>query len=133
MASIDVDDYARPRNDSLGLGLFSFHLGVGAYILTGWMIPSYPALIFYLIFVPLVALQWWVNRGSCILNNLESRLRFGRWRAPQNHEEGGFLRMIATWAFGVKPAAAFLDRTSYGTMLILWLAGFVHLKSIFAF
>ena len=131
MASIDVEEYAGPRADRLGLGLFLFHLGIGLYLLTGWIIASYEALAFYLLLLPLIALQWRLNQGSCIVNNFESLLRSGRWRDPESREEGAFLGMLWLWLLGTKAPPVLLDRISYGAVFALWTAGFMHLLWLF--
>jgi len=125
MASIDYDDrrewQAGPRTDRIGLSFFIAHLAIGVYVLFGWIISPPPALAFYLLLLPLMATQWYVNRGSCVVNNFESWLRSGRWRNPANPEEGGFLLMLCQWFFRVRPHPLVLDRFSYATVIILWL------------
>jgi hypothetical protein len=123
-----VVDYQRgderrigPRIDGLGLGCFLFHVFVGVYIVFGWLVSPTSTLVFYLLLLPAIAMQWYVNRGSCVINNLESWLRKGHWRDPENPEEGGFLMMICDWLFKVRPHPSFLDRVCYGVVLILWL------------
>ena len=125
MSSIDFDVRrdctAGPRLDSIGLSFFVTHLAIGAYVLLGWLISPAPALTLYLVLLPAMAAQWYVNRGSCVMNNFESWLRSGRWRDPNNPEEGGFLLMLCQWLFGARPHPVVLDRFSYATVLILWL------------
>jgi len=125
MASIDFHDRDEcrvgPRLDGLGLSFLLSHLAVGAYILFGWIVSSPPALAFYLLLLPAIVTQWYVNRGSCVMNNLESWLRSGRWRDPHNPEEAGFLLMLCRWLFRIRPHPAVLDRFCYATILVLWL------------
>ena len=131
MASIDYqEDRPGPRTDALGVSLFTLHAAVGAFVMVGWIVASFAVLTFYLVLLPAVALQWYCNHGSCILNNLESRLRTGRWRHPSNREEGGFLLMLADWLFGVQPSDFFLNALAYCTVFVLWLAGFAHLVAL---
>jgi hypothetical protein len=126
MASIDFQEPSGPRSDTLGLALFIFHLAVGLYILTGWAIPSTTALSIYLLLLPAVVTQWIVNRGSCVINNLETWLRTGQWRSPENPEEGRFVQMLIHWTFGVRPSGTSTDALSYGVMACLWALGFAH-------
>ena len=129
MASIDFEDrFARvgPRLDGLGLGLFIFHIFVSVYVLIGWFVSSGPALLFYLFLLPLIAAQWRLNRGCCVINNVESWLRSGHWHDPCNREEGAFLLMLSDWLFRVRPNPKDLDRLSYATVLLLWLLAFSH-------
>lgn len=130
MASIDFEDYAGPPTDRLGFGLLGFHLLVGSYVMTGWIVSSTSGLVVYLLLLPLMAAQWHFNRGSCVLNNLESRLRFGSWRHPGNKQEGAFLLALCDWFFQVRPNPARLDQVSYGAVAILWLVGAGHLAEI---
>jgi len=68
---------AAPRRDGLGRLCLGLHLAVMVYFISGWLAPWRGALIFYLVFVPGVALQWQFNADACALNNLESWLRTG--------------------------------------------------------
>ncbi|MSP95396.1 MAG: hypothetical protein EXR00_09010 [Alphaproteobacteria bacterium] len=120
MASIDIQEYAGPRQDRLGLGLFIFHIVVSLYVLFGWVMPS----LVYLVLLPLIGLQWRFNQGCCVINNFESWLRTGHWRDPDSKEEGTFLLMLCEWLGRVRPEPKVLDRTSYGTLTVLWLFGF---------
>ncbi len=127
MASIDIQEYAGPRQDRLGLGLFIFHLLVSLYVLTGWMTDPGRGLALYVFLLPAIAAQWRFNRGSCVINNFESWLRNGRWHDSANREEGAFLLMLSEWLFRTRPAPRFLDRLSYSVLLALWLLGITRL------
>jgi len=130
MASIDFDESAGLPTDRLGVGFLGFHLLVGSYVMTGWIVSSIAGLAVYLLLLPLMAAQWRFNRGSCVLNNLESRLRFGAWRHPHNKQEGAFLLMLCDWLFRLRPDPVRLDQVSYGVIAILWLVGAGHLTEI---
>jgi hypothetical protein len=132
MASVDFDNTgycntpARPRSDRLGLSLFIFHVLIGTYLIFGWMVPAAMALAFYMVVLPVIAGQWLLNKGSCVLNNFETWLRHGRWRDERNPEEAGWLSMLAHWLFRWKPSRKTLDALSYGTVAALWLLAFGH-------
>jgi len=128
MASIDIQETPGPRRDRLGLSCLIFHLAVGAFVLIGWVISSYEMLMFYLVLLPAMATQWAINRGSCIINNLESWLRSGQWRDPANPEEGGFLLMLCEWMFAIRPSPVLLDRFSYAVVVFLWLLALGHIS-----
>jgi hypothetical protein len=117
-----------PRSDRLGLSFFFAHLLVSTYVLLGWTIPSPAALLFYMVLLPAIAAQWHMNRGCCVINNLESWLRSGCVRDPGNTEEGAFLLMLSNWLFRVRPHPVLLDRFSYTTVFALWLLAFLHLS-----
>jgi hypothetical protein len=128
MASIDIQEGTGPRKDRLGLTCFVLHLGIGGFVLAGWMIDSYELLTVYLLLLPAMATQWAVNRRTCIINNLESWFRTGHWHDPRNCEEGGFLLMIFDWLFAIRPSPAAIDRLSYGVVFFLWLLGLTHIS-----
>jgi hypothetical protein len=130
MASIDFEEYSAPPTDRLGVGLLSIHLAIGSYVMSGWIVPSAAGLVFYLLLLPIIAAQWHFNQGCCVLNNLESRLRFGTWRHPGNKQEGAFLLMLCDWFLRVRPHPQTLDRLSYGVVAVLWFAGFGHLTEL---
>lgn len=110
------------------MAFFILHLAVGLYIVGGWLILSASALVFYLAFLPLVAMQWLVNHGACIVGNVETFLRSGRWRDPSRSSEGRFLFLIALTAFGIRARPHHLDVISYGGLVVLWLLAFKHLS-----
>lgn len=137
MASVDFEDPrlrdlsgrctpTAPRADALGIGLFLFHVAVGAYLCFGWLVPMAFALAFYMVVLPVVAVQWLLNKGSCVLNNFESWLRHGRWRDPRNGEEASWLAMLAHWLFRWTPSRSTLDTISYATVAGLWILAFAH-------
>lgn len=138
MASIDFHDprvrglnrrrdCARaPRNDLLGRTLFAFHVVVGVFLCFGWLLPFGMALAFYMVVLPVIAVQWLLNQGSCVLNNFESWLRHGSWRDPRNPEEAGWLAMLAHWLFRWRPSRSTLDVLSYATVAGLWMLAFAH-------
>lgn len=129
MATIDFQPPTTPRSDLLGVGLFLFHLAVGAYVLTGWMVPIEEGLLLYLLFLPLMAGQWLVNQRSCVINNIETWLRSGRWRDPRvNPQEGRFLATLGEWLFRVRPSDTAIDSFCFGSVFVLWLLALAHLS-----
>ena len=118
--------------DGLGQACFWFHIVVLVLIVAGWALPARPALLAYLVFLPLVVGQWRVNRGACILNNLENWLRHGRWRAPeQNEEEGAWLRTLIRRQTGIALTRERMDLVIYAAMALFWglaLAHFLRLQ-----
>ena len=126
MALIDIQETRGPRRDGLGHSCLIFHLAVGAFVLAGWLISSTEALLFYLFLLPAMATQWAVNKGSCIINNIETWLRTGRWRDQESGEDGRYLAMLCDWFFAVRPEPAALDLFSYSVILVLWVLGLDH-------
>ena len=118
---------AAEARDALGNFCFYLHFGVMIYIVAGWAVPVHAALMFYLGFLPLVAIQWQFNKNSCVLNNIESLIRSGQWRDPHNKEEGAWLLTLATGLFGYAFKAWHIDVFTYFIRVILWSAGLSHL------
>ena len=57
-----------------------------AYSLFGWIWPAGDTWrLIYAVYVPLIMLQWWFNKGVCVINNLENLLAVGRWRDHRRH------------------------------------------------
>jgi hypothetical protein len=119
-----------PVRDLLGISFFVFHLAVCIYIVCGWLVPIASALVFYLAFLPLVAMQWLVNRGACIISNIETFLRRGLRRDPKSAQEGRFISMAAFRLFGLKRSPGTIDALSFGALFSLWLLGFAHLAAL---
>jgi hypothetical protein len=126
MALIDIQERMAPKRDRLGLSCFVFHMALGAFVLAGWLISSTEVLLFYLVLLPAMATQWAVNQGSCVVNNIETWLRTGRWRDQAHGEDGRFLVMLFDWLFALRPDPAALDRLSYSVVVFLWFLGLAH-------
>ncbi len=111
-------DVIIPKRDALGWACFLVHIGILVFIVTGWALR--PVLIVYLVFVPVMVLQWHLNKGACILNNLESLIRTGRWRDPLSREEGVWLKTLIHDVTGWQLTARHVDLISYAVMTVLW-------------
>lgn len=113
--------------DALGWACHLVHLAVMVYFVAGWLAPARAALLFYMVFVPAVALQWQVNKNACVLNNLESFLRTGRWRNSANREEGAWLATLCEDTLGFRPSPLQVNVFTYSLLLALWLMALIHL------
>jgi len=111
----------------LGQILFALHVVFLLYAVFGWLAPWRDVLVFYVIFLPALVLQWRVNQNSCVLNNLESLIRTGRWRNPANDEEGAWLLTLARNALGISLTPARMDALIYAVVAVLWGFGLIHL------
>lgn len=115
----------------LGLVVASLRLAHYAALgfgLIGWAIPVKGVLVAYLIFLPLVALQWRLNRDACVLDNVESWLRHGRFRAGDaNPDEGSFIANLIARVLGLRLTPRAVSRLVYGLMAILFTLGAAHL------
>jgi len=113
--------------DALGQACFWLHILILVFILCGWAVPVRPLLVLYLVFLPLVVGQWRINRGACILNNLENWLRHGRWRAPEeNEEEGAWLRTLVRRQTGIALTRGRMDLIIYTAMAGFWGLAWAH-------
>jgi len=128
----DIIDSALPehpqRRDAMGQAFFYHHFVMMGYIVSGWSIPIRPMLWFYVGFIPLVVLQWRVNKNSCVLNNIETLIRTGKWRNAKNSEEGGWLWTMARKTTGWNISHFALDVFIYCLMGVFLLLGLLHLN-----
>jgi len=115
------------KRDLLGNFCFYLHFAVLIFIVGGWAVPYPPVLWVYLAFIPAVAIQWQFNKNSCVLNNAESWLRYGTWRAEQNAEEGAWLMTLIRNVTGIALKPWQVDLITYGFMAALWTAALSHL------
>jgi hypothetical protein len=126
-AASTLPSHVAEKRDALGNFCFYLHFAVMIYIVIGWAAPWHTALIVYLGFLPLVAVQWQFNKNSCVLNNLESLIRSGQWRDPHNKEEGAWLLTLATNLLGYPFKAWHVEAFTYIILVALWAAGLSHL------
>jgi hypothetical protein len=118
---------AAPGRDALGQTCFLLHLAIMIYFVVGWLAPWHAALVFYLFFVPAVALQWQCNKNACVLNNLETWLRSGQWRDPGSREEGAWLASLAEDYLRFRPGPLAVEIFTYGVLLAFWTTALIHL------
>jgi hypothetical protein len=102
------------------------HVLILIWGVTGWLIPSRGWLIAYMIATPLIAAQWLLNRNTCLLNNLESWLKTGRWRDAADPGQGGFIAQIVRVLTGVVLTPAQVNALSYGLLALFWLLAYGH-------
>jgi len=112
------------KRDPIGQLCFVLHFLPLIYVVTGWLAPWRGALIFYLLFLPGMFLQWRLNRDSCVLNNIESLIRTGRWRNPSNREEGAWLRTLVNDKTGWDLSRRQMDAFINTVLVAFWSLGF---------
>jgi len=117
------------RFDQLRVALFGVHLALIAYVSLGWLIPSRPALFAYTLLLPMIAMQWLLNGGASIVNNIENLVRTGQWNDDQNHFEGAFFKTFLD-AIGVPASQAQITTALCFLMLIFWIAAICHMMLI---
>ncbi|MBV8798291.1 MAG: hypothetical protein JO208_00545 [Alphaproteobacteria bacterium] len=117
------------KRDALGQFCFIIHFLPLMYVVSGWLAPWHGALIFYLVFLPAMFLQWKLNKSSCVLNNIESLIRTGRWRNPANREEGAWLRTLVNGKTGWNLSRTAMDIFINGVMVLFWLLALARLRA----
>ena len=117
---------------ALGVFCHGLHMALVFYALLGWLMPSASWLVVHLIYMPMLVVVWLLNKGVCPLNNLESWLTTGRWRNPQNTEEGSFLVAIVERYLGLHPTQRQMDAITYALMGLVWVLSWLHLSYITA-
>ena len=128
MSEIPVSVAAEKRKrDALGQFCFVLHLAIMIFIVFGWALPGRVGLTVYLVLLPVVVVQWQFNKNSCVLNNLESLLRSGRWRDPGNIEEGAWLLGLVRSVLRIELRPAHLEVFVYVVMALFWGLGLHHL------
>ena len=116
------------KRDLLGHVCFTFHFVVMIYIVAGWLVPWRPALVFYLLFIPAIYMQWLVNKDTCILNNVEGLIRTGRWRNKEiNPEEGAWLLTLANNVTGLEITTFQINVLTYSVLALVWLLALARL------
>lgn len=122
------DELPVQKRDLLGHVCFALHFAVMIYIVAGWLVPWRPALVFYLLFIPAIYMQWQANKDACVLNNIEGWLRTGRWRnADVNPEEGAWLLTLANNVTGLEITAFQINVLTYSVLTLVWLVALARL------
>src|SRR5438270_7915749 len=107
-AAIDLSERhktGRVKFDRLSLWLFLAHIGIVFYVGLGWLITWRFGLFVYTLLLPAIVLQWLVNGGCSIVNNIENLLRIGRWNDSENAFQGAFFLTMLR-AVGIRASQA---------------------------
>ena len=106
------------------------HWFVVGYSMLGWLPDSRFWLIVYLIWLPALNVQWYFNNNSCIINNVESYLRSGKWRDDSNPEEGAFIHTALTKITGLNIPENAFDIFMRFVMAALWIGAFLKMRGL---
>ena len=115
--------------DSLRIALLVVHLAIMGYVTLGWLIPSRVALYLYALLLPLIVMQWLLNGGASIVNNVENLVRVGRWNDARNPFEGAFFKTLLK-AIGVPASQAQITTVLCFVMLIFWISAICRMMLI---
>lgn len=110
--------------------LQTLHWFVVGYSLLGWLANSKLLLTVYLIYLPALMIQWFFNKNSCVINNIESKLKTGNWRIEGNPEEGGFVKTALLRIFGWAPSDMVFEVLIRSVMVVLWFVALYKLLGL---
>ncbi len=79
----------------------------------GGLVPNRTWLWLHLLAGPITVVHWHLNRGVCVLTNLESWLGRGVWWDGDNPEQGGWSEAMFLRVFGRPPPPAFSAAIPY--------------------
>lgn len=106
--------------DLLRVTTFIVHLAIVAYVSTGWLASTRASLLFYLLLLPMIVMQWLLNGGASILDNAETLIRTGHWHDSRNIFEGHFFQNILR-ASGIKVSTTLINFMVCATLLLFWI------------
>jgi hypothetical protein len=112
------------------LTLQAVHWMIVAYSLFGWLANSATGLVIYLIYLPTLMVQWHFNQNSCIITNVESKLKTGTWKIEGNPEEEAFVYSAFVKIFGRAPSAKAFDIFIRFVMAALWFVALLKLRGL---
>jgi len=104
--------------------LYLVHLLFFIFALLGWASPWRALLLAYIIYIPLMILQWWANDGMCILTNIENHL-LGK-QLKVHEERGQFIKRILAWFCDPIPRDATIKKWMYVLLIVLWVISLVR-------
>ena len=116
-----------PAAVALSRTCHTIHVALVVFVLAGWLFPVRQILVAHLMFVPALIVTWLLNRNTCPLNNLESRLLTGVWRNEENREEGSFLLVLVENYLRMHPTQRTMDAITYALMAFCWVLSICHL------
>jgi hypothetical protein len=110
-----------PSWDRLGLLFLGVHIGIILYVAFGWTAASREALFAYLLILPSIVLQWVLNGGVSLVNNIENLARGRSWNDPDNGFEGTFFQVFLK-QLGIPATQAQITFILCALMLMFWVA-----------
>lgn len=94
------------------------HLAILLFTLIGWLLPQ-NLLLVYLVWIPMMFIQWQFNQGTCILTNIENWL-LGEKQQKQE-QQGQFIKSLWQQICGQVPSDKVLRYVVNGTIWLCWL------------
>lgn len=93
------------------------HLAILVFIVFGWISSNQFFLIIHIISVPLVILQWKLNKGNCLLTDFEASLKRKKYIEITNSEVG-FVKNILKLFLKDLPSDKQIMFLMYGIMTL---------------
>ena len=124
-----ADMRQRTAVDPLRLGVFLVHAAIVGYVASGWTSNEPYALLAYVVLLPLIVLQWLLNRGASVVSNIENLLRRGRWRDADEGLEGAFFSSVLK-SVGISATRAQINTAIVSIMFLLWTVAFLRMVEI---
>jgi hypothetical protein len=119
----------RTSADPLRLGVFLVHASIVGYVVSGWTSDEAYALLGYVVLLPLIVLQWLLNRGASVVSNIENLMRSGRWRDPDEGLEGAFFSLVLK-SVGIPATRAQINTAVVSVMFLLWTVALLRMVEI---
>jgi hypothetical protein len=95
------------------------HHVVLVFVLFGWAVPSPMVRLVHIIFLPLMVLQWQLNKGACLLTNLENYL-LGK-KIERSEQDSQFIRSAISKLSDWQPTKKQMGLIIYSAVSISWL------------
>lgn len=103
------------------------HYALIPYYLFGGLVPDPTWLLVHLWAVPLTVAHWPLNRGVCVLSNLESWLRSGRWWDAEDASQGGWVDGVTRAVLGGRTLPpAVVTALPYLLLTVAWGGSLAH-------
>ena len=116
----ELDDVLRIlKRHMLIILMKCLHVSILFFVLLGWIIPGQFWRIVHLIFIPAMILQWQFNQGTCLLTNIENKLR-GETPEKQR-QQGQLIKSLLGKCFDPLPSDRTLKKLVYGIIIASWL------------
>ncbi|MCB0347178.1 MAG: hypothetical protein KDD66_18805 [Bdellovibrionales bacterium] len=94
------------------------HHTVVLFVLFAWAVPVRELWAAHIIFIPLMVLQWKLNKDMCLLSNCE-HLLLGNGFYPQD-EEVSFVKGLLAKFVDPLPSDTFIEAGMYLLMAVSW-------------
>ncbi|MCB0331865.1 MAG: DUF2784 family protein [Bdellovibrionales bacterium] len=114
----------------LVLFIRALHYLIVAFNLFAWLCSDSLVLKIHLWFIPLMILQWKLNRNACVLTNLEQVL-LGK-PARGQEEESQFIKSMLAHCLRSLPSDEVIEKGTYIILAVVWGLSFMHLNVLYS-